>query len=196
MYKASIFWYSMLTWDHWEFQLWKATWHDSQELDFVQGVKEKRPSCQINRSSFRFHYHITQQRPITKWTQLLEKSTKLLDVRQIWAWGMQTGRFGHGVCKPRLVWPPWRRVGNSQKCCPVKCTRAWWSRVPADSLACPNWMFLGAFSAVYLFGRSLSQDGSCYQRSADGFKSVFVCVGFIYKTCHLQLVQSWLGFIT
>jgi hypothetical protein len=45
MYKASIFWYSMLTWDHWEFQLWNATWHDSQELDFVQGVKAKRPSC-------------------------------------------------------------------------------------------------------------------------------------------------------
>jgi hypothetical protein len=45
MYKASIFWYSMLTWDHWEFQLWKVSWHDSQELDFVQRVKEKRPSC-------------------------------------------------------------------------------------------------------------------------------------------------------
>jgi hypothetical protein len=45
MYKAFIFWYSMLTWDHWEFQLWKATEHDSQELDFVQGVKGKRPSC-------------------------------------------------------------------------------------------------------------------------------------------------------
>jgi hypothetical protein len=45
MYKASIFWYSMLTWDwHWEFQLWKATWHDSQELDFVKRVQAKRPS--------------------------------------------------------------------------------------------------------------------------------------------------------
>jgi hypothetical protein len=32
----------MLTWDHWEFQLGKVTWHDSQELDhdFVQRVKE------------------------------------------------------------------------------------------------------------------------------------------------------------
>jgi hypothetical protein len=25
----------MLTWDHWKFQLLKATWHESQELDFV-----------------------------------------------------------------------------------------------------------------------------------------------------------------
>jgi hypothetical protein len=31
MYKASIFLYSMLTWDHWEFQLWNETWHDSLE---------------------------------------------------------------------------------------------------------------------------------------------------------------------
>jgi hypothetical protein len=45
MYKASIFWYSMRTWDHWEFQLWNATWHDFQELDFVQRVKAKRTSC-------------------------------------------------------------------------------------------------------------------------------------------------------
>jgi hypothetical protein len=49
MYKASIFWYSMLTGDHWEFQLWNATWHDSQELDIVQWVKEKTYIPQLSR---------------------------------------------------------------------------------------------------------------------------------------------------
>jgi hypothetical protein len=44
MYKASIFWYSMLTWDHWEFQLWIVIWHDSQEMEFVQRVKATIPS--------------------------------------------------------------------------------------------------------------------------------------------------------
>jgi hypothetical protein len=36
MYKASIhvFWYSMLTGDHWKYQLWKVTCHDSQEFDW------------------------------------------------------------------------------------------------------------------------------------------------------------------
>jgi hypothetical protein len=29
MYKAFIFWYRLLTWDHWEFQLWKATYNVS-----------------------------------------------------------------------------------------------------------------------------------------------------------------------
>jgi hypothetical protein len=43
--KASIFWYSMLTWDHWELQLWIVTWHDSQEMEFVQRVKATIRSC-------------------------------------------------------------------------------------------------------------------------------------------------------
>jgi hypothetical protein len=42
MYQASTFWYSKLTWDHWEFQLWKVTWHDSQELDFVKSPKHAK----------------------------------------------------------------------------------------------------------------------------------------------------------
>jgi hypothetical protein len=50
----------MLTWDHWEFQLWKATWHDSQELDFVQRVKEKRPSCRWTRSLFQTRVMVIQ----------------------------------------------------------------------------------------------------------------------------------------
>jgi hypothetical protein len=56
MYKASIFWYSMLTWDHWEFQLWIVTWHDSQELEIVQRVKVTIPfDANISKS----HPHIT-----------------------------------------------------------------------------------------------------------------------------------------
>jgi hypothetical protein len=51
MYEASIFWYSMPTWDHWEFKLWIATWHDSQQMELVQRVKAKIPSC------FRFTDH-------------------------------------------------------------------------------------------------------------------------------------------
>jgi hypothetical protein len=51
----------MLTWDHWEFQLWKATWHDSQELDFVQREKENRFRCRARNCLFKMLHEFVPQ---------------------------------------------------------------------------------------------------------------------------------------